>query len=58
MRTTVSETMDKMNEQGVLQYAIDWLRDNGFTNGIDYHKKKKRLSLIYQNAFNYEQARI
>jgi len=27
MRTTVSETMDKMNEQGVLQYAIDWLRD-------------------------------
>ncbi len=30
MRTTVSETMDKMNEQGVLQYAIDWLRENGF----------------------------
>ncbi len=30
MRTTISETMDKMNEQGVLQYAIDWLRDNGF----------------------------
>ena len=30
MRTTVSETMEKMNEQGVVQYAIDWLRDNGF----------------------------
>jgi len=30
MRTTVSEIMDKMNEQGVVQYAIDWLRDNGF----------------------------
>jgi len=30
MRTNVSETMDKMNEQGVVQYAIDWLRDNGF----------------------------
>ena len=30
MRTTVSETMEKMNEQGVVHYAIDWLRDNGF----------------------------
>jgi len=30
MRTTVTETMEKMNEQGVVQYAIDWLRDNGF----------------------------
>jgi hypothetical protein len=35
MRTTVSETMDKMNEQGVLQYAIDWLRDNGFIHEED-----------------------
>ena len=30
MRTTVSETMETMNEQGVVHYAIDWLRDNGF----------------------------
>ena len=39
MRTTVSETMEKMNEQGVLDHAIDWLRDNGFIEPEDLEPK-------------------
>jgi hypothetical protein len=51
MRTTVSETMEKMNEQGVVQYAIDWLRDSGFIpeEDIDFRSVSERQ---FEDALN------